>query len=68
MSLLERRKRRDYSVFPTARPVKKAYLTERAAGGVWGCSMSSWDEEMFTMMGGLAVFAVFCIGALLWLV
>ena len=34
----------------------------------WGCSMSSWDEEMFTMMGGLAVFAVFCIGALLWLV
>jgi len=35
---------------------------------MWGCSMSSWDEEMFTMMGGLAVFAVFCITALLWLV
>jgi hypothetical protein len=29
--------------------------------------MSSWDEEMFTMMGGLAAFAVFCI-ALLWMV
>ena len=39
------------------------------AGGrdEWGCSMSSWDEEMFTMMGGLAAFAVFCI-ALLWMV
>jgi len=34
----------------------------------WGCSMSSWDEEMFTMMGGFAAFAVFCIAALLWLV
>ena len=32
MSLLERRKRRDYSVFPTVGPVKKAYLAERAAG------------------------------------
>jgi hypothetical protein len=29
--------------------------------------MSSWDEEMFTMMGGLTAFAVFCI-ALLWMV
>jgi hypothetical protein len=29
--------------------------------------MSSWDEEMFTMMGGLAAFGVFCI-ALLWMV
>ena len=34
----------------------------------WGCSMSSWDEEMFTMMGGFAAFAVLCIAALLWLV
>ena len=34
----------------------------------WGCSMASWDEEMFTMMGGLAVIAVFCIAGLLWLV
>jgi hypothetical protein len=30
--------------------------------------MSSWDEEMFTMMGGIAAVAVFCITALLWLV
>jgi hypothetical protein len=30
--------------------------------------MSSWDEEMFTMVGGLAAFAVFCIAALFWLV
>jgi hypothetical protein len=30
--------------------------------------MSSWDEEMFTMMSGLAAVAVFCIAALLWLV
>jgi hypothetical protein len=30
--------------------------------------MSSWDEEMFTMVGGLATFALFCIAALLWLV
>jgi hypothetical protein len=30
--------------------------------------MSSWDEEMFTIVGGLAAFAVFCIAALLWLV
>jgi hypothetical protein len=29
--------------------------------------MSSWDEEMFTMMGGLAVIAIFCIAGLLWL-
>jgi hypothetical protein len=29
--------------------------------------MSSLDEEMVTMIGGLAAFAVFCIGALLWL-
>jgi len=27
--------------------------------------MSSWDEEMLTMMGGLAAVAVFCIAALL---
>ena len=33
-----------------------------------GCSMSNWDEEMFTMMSGLAAVAVFCIAALLWLV
>jgi hypothetical protein len=30
--------------------------------------MASWDEEMFTMMGGLAAFAVLCIVTLLWLV
>jgi hypothetical protein len=30
--------------------------------------MSSWDEEMFTMMGGFAAFAVLCIATLLWLV
>jgi len=29
--------------------------------------MSSWDEEMFTMMGGLVAIAVFCIATLLWL-
>jgi len=48
--------------------VKMPYLVERAARACGWSSMSSWDEEMFTMMGGLAVFAVFCIGALLWLV
>jgi hypothetical protein len=30
--------------------------------------MSGFDEEMFTMIGGLAVFAIFCIASLLWLV
>jgi hypothetical protein len=30
--------------------------------------MASWDEEMFTMMGGVAAVAVLCIAALLWLV
>jgi hypothetical protein len=29
--------------------------------------MSSFDEEMFTLLGGLAVFAIFCIASLLWL-
>jgi hypothetical protein len=29
--------------------------------------MASWDEEMFTMMGGFAAFAVLCVAALLWL-
>jgi hypothetical protein len=29
--------------------------------------MSNLDEEMVTMVGGLAAFAVFCIAALLWL-
>jgi hypothetical protein len=29
--------------------------------------MSSWEEEIYTMVGRLAVFAVFCIAALLWL-
>jgi hypothetical protein len=29
--------------------------------------MSRFDEEMFTMIGGLAVFAIFCIASLLWL-
>ena len=48
--------------------VKKAYLADWAAGLPGGCSMSSWDEEMLTMMGGLAAVAVFCIAALLWLV
>ena len=41
----------------------------RASGRVYGgCSMSSWDEEMFTMMGGFAAFAILCIATLLWLV
>jgi len=30
--------------------------------------MSSWDEEMFTMMSGLVAVAVFWIAELLWLV
>src|SRR6516164_8854466 len=34
----------------------------------WGCSMSNWDEEMFTMMGGFAAFAVLYVATLLWLV
>ena len=46
---------------------KGAYLADWAAGLPGGCSMSSWDEEMFTMMGGLAAVAVFCIATLLWL-
>ena len=29
--------------------------------------MSSGEEEIYTMVSGLAVFAVFCIAALLWL-
>ena len=52
-----------YSVFG-----KKAYLADWAAGTRGGCSMSSWDEEMFTMMGGFAAFAILCIATLLWLV
>jgi len=47
---------------------EKAYLADWVAGKRGGCSMSSWDEEMFTMMSGLAAVAVFCIAALLWLV
>jgi hypothetical protein len=30
--------------------------------------MAGWDEEMFTMMGGFAAFAVLCVAVLLWLV
>jgi hypothetical protein len=29
--------------------------------------MSSLDEEFVTLIGGLAAFAAFCVGALLWL-
>ena len=47
--------------------VKKATFPTGRQGCVGG-SMSSWDEEMFTMMGGFAAFAVLCIAALLWLV
>jgi len=43
--------------------MKMTYVAERASGAAWGDL-----EEMFTMMGGLAVFAVFCIAVLLWLV
>ena len=44
-------------------------LPSRLSGrDTWGCSMASWDEEMFTMMGGFAAFAVLCVAALLWLV
>ena len=46
---------------------EKAYLTDCAAGTRGGCSMASWDEEMFTMMGGFAAYAVLCVAALLWL-
>jgi hypothetical protein len=56
----------DYSVFPTVSPAKKAYFAERAVGCV-RCPMSSWEEEIYTMVSGLAVFAVFCVAALLWL-
>ena len=47
---------------------EKSDLSDWAAGMRGGCSMSSWDEEMFTMMGGFAAFAVLCIATLLWLV
>ena len=43
-------------------------FTFQPFGSDQGCSMSSWDEEMFTMMSGLVAVAVFCIAALLWLV
>jgi hypothetical protein len=33
-----------------------------------GVLYGEWDEEMFTMMGGFAAFAVLCVAALLWLV
>ena len=52
--------------FPHCEPAKKAYLSERASGRVRG-PMSSGEEEIYTMVSGLAVFAVFCIAALLWL-
>jgi hypothetical protein len=29
--------------------------------------MSSFDEEVVTMIGGLAAFAAFCVAVLLWL-
>jgi hypothetical protein len=29
--------------------------------------MSGLDEEFVNMIGGLAAFAAFCVGALLWL-
>jgi hypothetical protein len=52
--------------FPHVGPAKKIYFAERALGRV-RFPMSSWEEEIYTMVGGLAVFAVFCIAALLWL-
>jgi hypothetical protein len=54
----------DYSVFPTVGPTKIAYVAGRAAASV-RCPMSGFDEELFNMLGGLVVFAVFCIAALL---
>jgi hypothetical protein len=65
-ALLEATSVRDYSVFPTVGPAKMAYLAERASGCV-RCPVSSWEEEIYTMVGGLAVFAVFCVAAWLWL-
>ena len=55
----------DYSFFPTISPTRKGYasLSRENLGG----PMSSLDEEFVTMIGGLAAFAAFCIGALLWL-
>ena len=53
--------------FPRRQLDKKGLACQTGVGGTGGCPMSSWDEEMFTMMGGLAAFAVFCI-ALLWMV
>ena len=35
--------------------------------GDWEYPMSSLDEELVTMIGGLAAFAAFCVAALLWL-
>jgi len=56
---------RDYSVFAAVGWAKKTYLAERAAGCA-RCLMSD-GEEMLSMVSGLAVFAAFCIAALLWL-
>jgi hypothetical protein len=52
--------------FSPRRPGEKIYFAERALERV-RFPMSSGEEEIYTMVGGLAVFAVFCIAALLWL-
>ena len=55
---------KEYSFFPTICPGKRPYLSEWAAE-VHEVPMSSWDEEILSMMGALAVFGAFCITALL---
>ena len=60
-----RRFGQDYSIFPTVSPAKKSYLAERVAGRE--VPVSKRGEAMFTMISGLAVFAAFCVAALLWL-
>jgi hypothetical protein len=53
---------------PRRTSLKKTYLARRARGGRRvRCSMSGDGEDTFAMISGVAVFAAFCIAALLWL-
>ena len=58
---------RDYSVFATVSPAERTYLAALGGGDVGGCSMSEGGEDTFTMITVVAVYAAFCVAALLWL-
>jgi len=53
--------------FPRRQPGENGLTCQAGPRGPRRSPMSSWDEEMVTMMGGLAAVAVFCIATLLWL-